>query len=182
MRPVTEIIIHCAATPEGKHFTAADIDRWHREQGWAGIGYHYVVLLDGTVEIGRPLDKIGAHVSGRNENTIGVVYIGGLDAKGQAKDTRTDAQKAALLKLCRELLDRYPSIKTISGHNQYAAKACPSFDVRKDPLGSLPKERAAKPVAPATPAASVTPSIEDRVAALEAAVAELTAERKGTKA
>lgn len=169
MRPIDEIIIHCAATPEGKAFTAADIDRWHRERGWAGIGYHFVVRLDGTVEQGRPLDRIGAHVSGRNETTIGVCYIGGVDAKGAPKDTRTPAQKLALLALCRDLLKQFPAIRTISGHNQYAAKACPSFDVRKDPLGSLPSE----PLVSLVPAGPVKPSIEDRLAALEAAVAAL---------
>lgn len=138
MRPLNEIIIHCSATPEGKHFTASDIDRWHRERGWTGIGYHYVVLLDGTVEVGRPLSKIGAHVSGRNTGTIGICYIGGVATDGKkAKDTRTPAQKEALLKLSKQLIWDYPSIKKVSGHNEYASKACPSFDVRKDPLGQL---------------------------------------------
>lgn len=138
MRPLNEIIIHCSATPEGKHFTVADIDRWHRERGWSGIGYHFVVLLDGTIQKGRPVAKVGAHVSGRNTGTIGICYIGGMTADNKkAKDTRTPAQKAALLKLCKELARDYPSIKVISGHNQYAPKDCPSFDVRKDELGKL---------------------------------------------
>jgi N-acetylmuramoyl-L-alanine amidase len=138
MRPLNEIIIHCSATPEGKHFTAADIDRWHRERGWSGIGYHFVVLLDGTVEKGRPIEKVGAHVEGRNVGTVGVCYIGGLTADGKkAKDTRTPAQKEALLNTCKQLGTDYPSIKKITGHNQYARKACPSFDVRADPLGKL---------------------------------------------
>lgn len=138
MRRLNEIIIHCSATPEGKHFTARDIDGWHRKQGWAGIGYHFVVLLDGTVEVGRPLNKAGAHVAGRNTGTIGVCYIGGVAADGRTpKDTRTPEQKAALLGLCTGLIQKHPTIKIVSGHNQYAKKACPSFDVRKDPLGRL---------------------------------------------
>lgn len=138
MRRLNEIIIHCAATPEGKHFTANDIDRWHRQNGWAGIGYHFVVLLDGTVEVGRPLNKVGAHVAGRNTGTIGICYIGGVAADGRtAKDTRTAAQQAALMSLCKDLIRKHPTIKIVSGHNQYAKKACPSFDVRKDPLGRL---------------------------------------------
>lgn len=138
MRPLREIIVHCSATPEGKHFTAADIDRWHRQRGWSGIGYHFVVLLDGTIQKGRPLNRIGAHVRGRNSGTIGVCYIGGVAADGRtAKDTRTKAQKEALLRLCRDLIEDYPTLKKVSGHNQYARKACPSFDVRTDPLGQL---------------------------------------------
>lgn len=144
MRPVNEIIIHCSATPEGKDFTVKDIDRWHRERGWDGVGYHFVVLWDGTVQTGRPIEKTGAHTKGHNAETIGICYIGGLAADGKtAKDTRTPEQKAALMELCKHLLSIYPSISKISGHNEYAAKACPSFDVRADPLGELLPERKA---------------------------------------
>jgi len=144
MRPLREIIIHCSATPEGVNFKARDIRVWHRERGFADIGYHYIVLLDGTVEEGRVLEKIGAHCRGRNAGTIGICYIGGVQKDGKTpKDTRTPAQRASLLKLCRDLVKQYPSIKRISGHNQYANKACPSFDVRKDALGKLIKSDAA---------------------------------------
>lgn len=139
MRPVNEIIWHCAATPEGKHFTVADIDGWHKHRGWSGIGYHYVVYLDGSIHVGRPISLVGAHVSGRNRNTIGCVYIGGVAADGKtAKDTRTPAQREAMMALTKKLMLMYPTINKVSGHNQYAQKACPSFDVRKDPLGHLP--------------------------------------------
>lgn len=138
MRALNEIIIHCSATREGQHFDVKDIDAWHRQRGFDGVGYHFVVLLDGTVQLARALERIGAHVSGHNAGTIGICYIGGVAKDGKtAKDTRTPAQKAALLKLCKDLIAKYPTIKKVSGHNQYAAKACPSFDVRKDPLGSL---------------------------------------------
>lgn len=138
MRNINEIIIHCTATPEGRHHTVADIRAWHKGQGWSDIGYHYVVYLDGTVHTGRPIEKVGAHVSGRNSGTVGVVYVGGCDVTGKkAKDTRTPEQREALLKLCRDLIKNYPTIKKVSGHNQYANKACPSFDVRKDELGKL---------------------------------------------
>lgn len=128
MRKINEIIVHCAATPEGKDFKAADIDRWHRQKGWDGIGYHHVVDLDGTVEPGRPESKVGAHCLKHNTNSIGVVYVGGLASDGKTpKDTRTPQQKAALIKLLTELKHRYPGA-TIHGHRDFAAKACPSFD------------------------------------------------------
>lgn len=130
MRPVTEIIIHCTATKEGVEVHASDIDRWHRKKGWNGIGYHYVITLDGSVEKGRADAVTGAHTVGHNTISIGVVYVGGLDKSGKAKDTRTEAQKSELLKLCRALLEKYPKAK-LSGHNQWAAKACPCFDVPK---------------------------------------------------
>lgn len=128
MRKINEIIVHCAATPEGKNFKAADIDRWHRERKMKCIGYHYVVDLDGTVEPGRPESEIGAHCLGHNQYSIGVCYVGGLAADGKTpKDTRTAAQKEALLALLKKLRAKYPNA-SIHGHRDFAAKACPSFD------------------------------------------------------
>lgn len=128
MRKINEIIVHCAATPEDKNFRAADIDRWHRERKMKCIGYHYVVDLDGTVEPGRPESEIGAHCLGHNQYSIGVCYVGGLAADGKTpKDTRTVAQKEALLALLKKLRAKYPKA-SIHGHRDFAAKACPSFD------------------------------------------------------
>lgn len=128
MRKINEIIVHCAATPDGKNFKAADIDRWHRERKMKCIGYHYVVDLDGTVEPGRPESEIGAHCLGHNQYSIGVCYVGGLAADGKTpKDTRTAAQKEALLALLKKLRAKYPKA-SIHGHRDFAAKACPSFD------------------------------------------------------
>lgn len=132
MRTINEIIIHCSATPEGKDFSVADIDRWHRQQGWQGIGYHYVIYRDGSVHKGRPEVRRGAHCLGHNEHSIGVCYIGGLASDGKtAKDTRTPSQRASLRQLVAELLLKYPAAE-VHGHNEYARKACPSFDVQKD--------------------------------------------------
>ena len=131
-RPSTDsVTVHCSATPEGKSFDATDIDGWHRKQGWAGIGYHYVIHLDGSIEAGRPEDAVGAHVEGHNSTSIGVVYIGGTDALGHPKDTRTPDQKSALKQLLVHLAAKY-KLKDILGHRDWpkVAKACPSFDVR----------------------------------------------------
>ena len=131
MRTINQIIIHCSATPAGRDYTAADIDRWHRQRGFSGIGYHYVIRLDGTIEHGRPVEQIGAHCKGHNATTIGVCYIGGLAADCKTpKDTRTPAQKTALHRLCQSLLQQYPNA-TVHGHNEFANKACPCFDVQQ---------------------------------------------------
>lgn len=137
-RPVSGLIWHCTATPEGRWTTVAEIRAWHKARGWSDIGYHYVVMLDGTICEGRPVEKIGAHVAGHNMGTIGCVYVGGI-AKDtfKAKDTRTPKQKAAMLELTKALVGLYPSIKRISGHNEWAAKACPSFKVPADALGNI---------------------------------------------
>lgn len=138
VRPIWEIVIHCTATPEGRDVSVDTIRGWHRKNGWNDIGYHYVVALDGTIQPGRPEATIGAHVSGHNAGTIGISYVGGVDAQMQPKDTRTPAQRGALMAVCRALIAKYPSIRKVSGHCDYdAGKACPSFDVSKDPLGSL---------------------------------------------
>jgi N-acetylmuramoyl-L-alanine amidase len=131
VRKIDKVIIHCSATKEGRNFTVADIDRWHKQSGFTKIGYHFVVYLDGSVHKGRDIAEIGAHTKGQNSNSIGICYIGGLDADGKAKDTRTDAQKAALVKLVAELRAQFPNA-TIHGHNEFANKACPCFDVKKE--------------------------------------------------
>ena len=137
MRNITHIVVHCTATPEGRNHTAADIDRWHRDRGFKKIGYHYVVHLNGTIEVGRPEEEIGSHVAGRNSNSIGVVYVGGVDkVKLQPKDTRTKEQKAALLDLLKKLKRRYPKA-VIQGHRDFpkVAKACPSFNAKAEYAG-----------------------------------------------
>lgn len=132
MRKINAIIVHCAATPEGKDFTVQQIDGWHRQRGFRCIGYHYVIYRDGSVHSGRPESQVGAHCTGHNSNSIGVCYIGGCASDGKTpKDTRTDAQKASLLKLLRELKAKYP-VAAIHGHRDFANKACPSFDATKE--------------------------------------------------
>lgn len=131
MRQINEIIVHCTATKEGQNFKVDDINRWHKQRGWNMIGYHYVVYLDGTIHQGRSEDQIGAHCLKHNTNSIGVVYVGGLDANGKPKDTRTEAQKQGLRKLLTELKRKYPKA-TIHSHKDFAPKACPSFDATKE--------------------------------------------------
>ena len=131
MRKITEIIIHCSATKEGKDFTVEDIDRWHRQRGFSGVGYHFIIRLDGSIQAGRPTCQIGAHCKGHNTISIGICYIGGLSTDGKPKDTRTAAQKASLRALVEQLQKEFP-LATVHGHNEFAAKACPCFDVQKE--------------------------------------------------
>ena len=132
MRQINEIIVHCAATREGRDFTVEDITRWHKARGFATIGYHYVIYRDGSIHEGRPLEQIGAHCVGHNKHSIGICYIGGCASDGKTpKDTRTSEQKEALLALLRRLKARFPNA-TIHGHRDFAAKACPSFDAFRE--------------------------------------------------
>lgn len=137
MRKITEAIIHCTATrpewmsgntPDEK---VAEITRWHtKERGWSDIGYHFVIDRDGTVVKGRPMSRNGAHVRGHNKGTIGVSLVGGFGGTENDKfeDNFTPAQSQALTDLLEQLKAEYGFTK-ITGHNQYAAKACPTFDV-----------------------------------------------------
>lgn len=139
MRKITLLIVHCSATPEGRDYGAADIDRWHRQRGWSQIGYHYVVRLDGTIERGRPESVVGAHCQNHNRHSIGICYVGGLAADGVTpKDTRTLEQRATLYALLKSLHESYPCA-LIVGHNTFAAKACPCFDAVKEYAALQPK-------------------------------------------
>ena len=133
MRKIDKIIVHCTATPEGRHHDVSDITRWHLQRGFNTIGYHYLIHLDGTIEEGRDISRSGAHTSGHNRGSIGVCYVGGMskDMK-KAKDTRTKQQKDSLVKLLQELIYKYNKDMTIHGHNEFANKACPSFNVQKE--------------------------------------------------
>lgn len=153
MRKIDAIVIHCSATRAGQDVRAADIDKWHKERGFAMIGYNYVIDLDGTVEVGRPLSRDGAHcntagVSGLsyNKHSIGICYVGGLDKDGNPADTRTPEQKLSLLNLVCKLMDAYPDIVEVIGHRDASPdkngngviernewiKQCPCFDVRAE--------------------------------------------------
>ncbi|MBK5721840.1 N-acetylmuramoyl-L-alanine amidase [Dysgonomonas sp. Marseille-P4677] len=131
MRKIDKIILHCSATKEGQHITVDDINEWHKARGFAKIGYHHVIYIDGTVHKGRDESLIGAHCLGHNSTSVGVCYIGGLDEKGNPKDTRNKGQKEALVSLVKDIKSRYPNA-TVHGHNEFAAKACPCFDVKKE--------------------------------------------------
>jgi N-acetylmuramoyl-L-alanine amidase len=132
-RVITEIIVHCSATPEGRPVTTSEITAWHKQRGFATIGYHYVIYLDGTIHEGRNIDAVGAHCTNHNVNSVGVCYVGGCanDGKLTPKDTRTPEQKVALQQLLKNLCRTYPKAK-IFGHRDFANKACPSFNARKE--------------------------------------------------
>lgn len=133
MRKINKLIVHCSATPEGRDVKTETIRDWHvKGNGWSDIGYHYVVELDGSVHAGRDESVAGAHCSGQNAYSIGVCYVGGVEADCETpKDTRTDAQKQALLDLLKGLKAKYPEA-AIYGHRDFAAKACPCFDAKEE--------------------------------------------------
>lgn len=155
-RLIDEIIVHCTATKEGKACSSEQINAAHKTRRFSTyidakgrvrhIGYHYLIHPDGYIEECRPVSKIGCHASGHNARSIGISYIGGLDARDtngrMIKDTRTPAQKASLIKLIKDLKSKYPTIKKVIGHRDTSPdlngngvidpyefiKGCPCFD------------------------------------------------------
>jgi N-acetylmuramoyl-L-alanine amidase len=135
MRKINKIIIHCTATAEGKDYSVETIRGWHLKRGWRDIGYHFLIQRDGTVDEGRPIEQSGAHTKGHNWDSIGISYVGGVEAKKKdgkwiAKDTRTDEQKESLLDLICQLHDTYGGV--VYGHRDFSSKSCPCFDAKKE--------------------------------------------------
>lgn len=130
------IVIHYSATPIEGDFSSDDIDRMHRARGFREIGYHYFIRKGGAIELGRDMSRpgafeMGAHSQGENDASIGVCYEGGVSRGdiNRGYDTRTDAQKAAMIRLLKDLTNRYPNAK-VTGHRDMpgAATQCPGFD------------------------------------------------------
>jgi N-acetylmuramoyl-L-alanine amidase len=132
MRAIHKIIIHCTATREGDDISVDTIRRWHLARGWSDIGYHYVIDIKGSINAGRPIELMGSHTRGFNKGSIGIAYVGGVEADGKTpKDTRTKAQKDSIIRLVKKLKGCYPDV-TIHGHNEFSNKACPSYNVQNE--------------------------------------------------
>lgn len=130
MRAIKKIILHCTATKEGEIFSVETIRKWHLKRGWSDIGYHYLIAIDGTIDLGRPVFKQGAHTQGENQYSIGIAYVGGVDAQSEAKDTMTAEQEESFLMLYNSLKIVFGPL-SLHGHNEFSNKACPSFIVNE---------------------------------------------------
>ena len=129
---VEYIVIHCAATPSSMDVGVEEIDRWHRERGFWKVGYHYVIRRDGSLESGRDITEMGAHVKGFNSRSIGVCLIGGVDKDGLPEDNFTDDQFGSLRALMLYLVGHFPDAEIV-GHRDLPGvrKDCPSFEVKQ---------------------------------------------------
>lgn len=138
MRIINESIVHCSYTKPSMENVDADwIRRLHVNQnGWKDIGYHFVILRDGTIEGGRNVEKAGAHCRGHNRQTIGICLIGGMSESGEVENNFTTEQFAALKQLDQILKLTFPTILKTSGHRDYSTKPCPGFDVNEKLLES----------------------------------------------
>lgn len=130
MRKIEKIIIHCSATPPETNIGVSEIDAWHKEKGWKGCGYHYVIKRDGEIQQGRALEEIGAHTKGFNAKSIGICLVGGVDKNGKARDTKTKDQEKSLKSLLRRLLAEFEGAEVLGHRDLDPHKNCPSFDVK----------------------------------------------------
>lgn len=131
-KETTHIILHCSATPENKNYTVEQIHQMHLKREFTCIGYNFYIDLNGDIYEGRGEKYQGAHCTNHNSKSIGICYCGGCDKDMKAKDTRTDNQKESLFELVEYLLKKYHlTINDVHCHNEYAAKACPSFKIEQ---------------------------------------------------
>lgn len=130
MRDIKRVILHCTATKEGVDVDVDRIRKWHLARNFSDIGYHYVILLNGDIALGRNVFTQGAHTRGENKTSIGVAYVGGLDKDGEPKDTMTLYQDIAFMRLFEALSVTFGKLD-LHGHNEFSNKACPSFDVQE---------------------------------------------------
>jgi N-acetylmuramoyl-L-alanine amidase len=136
MKQLKYIVLHCTATPEGRDVRPETVEQWHKDRGWKSPGYAGIITLDGVYH--KRVDYNDNGIVEPWEITNGVVginsiarhycYVGGCDAKMNPKDTRTFGQISTMVNLVLMRLKTNPDV-LFAGHNQFAAKACPSFDV-----------------------------------------------------
>ena len=145
MASLRYLVIHCTATPQGREVTAADIRHWHTDpvtkggRGWKQVGYTDLIHLDGKVErLVRNNEDMNVDpwevtngAAGYNAVSRHIVYAGGVAKDGKTPaDTRTPGQRKAMEAYVKDFHRRFPSVRIV-GHNELAAKACPSFDVQR---------------------------------------------------
>lgn len=130
MRSIKFLVLHCTATPQNTTIESIK-NYWKNTLGWKNPGYHFMIKADGEVVNILPIEQISNGVAGYNTPSINISYIGGVDAKNQPIDNRTDAQKASMIKLLKQLKKQFPNV-VIQGHRDFpnVKKACPSFDVK----------------------------------------------------
>lgn len=170
MRQIKRIFVHCTAGPQTQ--TVEEIKNyWKRVNKWTSPGYHYIIKPNGEIVPLQPEDKPSNGVAGYNSTALNVCYIGGVDKQGRPLDNRTDAQKASLSTILRDLHKRYPNAE-IMGHRDIWGsdsrkwkKMCPCFDVKAElstllaePIKPVEPIKDAKPVKVEQP--TVTPNIE----------------------
>lgn len=130
VKKVKYIVVHCSDTYEKQDIGVDEIRSWHKAKGWKDVGYHFVIKKNGTLEVGRGLDVVGAHAYGINQVSVGVCWVGGKSEDGPVDD-RTKEQKTSLLSLLKTLKQIFPKAEII-GHRDVSDKSCPNFNAKEE--------------------------------------------------
>jgi len=131
-RKITNIIIHCSASPQDRSDDVYTIDKWHIDSFGSGIGYHYVILPNGTIQKGRWVDYSGAHAKGFNQNTIGICFIGGMEYSDITPQQLKAVKMLTKLLISDSMYKLLP--EAIKGHNEFPrhySRGCPMTDIDK---------------------------------------------------
>lgn len=132
MRQINKIFVHCSATKPTQNIGVDEIRKMHTDRGWSDIGYHYVIKRDDTIQVGRPVEKKGAHAKGHNSDSIGICLVGGIDKDGKPDANFTIGQYLSLIQLLTRLKIEYElTDEDIYGHRDVSSKACPCFDIHE---------------------------------------------------
>ena len=126
---VKYIVIHCTDTLPSESYDIDRVRQWHLKRGFDDVGYHYLILPSGAVQLGRDLKYEGAHCLGYNSKSIGIAYVGGRDLNGCYSDTRTFNQKISISNIMMYLVKMFP-VEHIIGHCDVSVKRCPCFDAK----------------------------------------------------
>lgn len=140
-REVTEVVVHWSDTYTNKNIGSEEINKSHISLGIGkGIGYHYVIRRDGSLQRGRPVNTEGEHAisNGHDKYSIGLVLVGGINAPSgtefattyRSAESFTSAQMNTFKEFCQAFFNRYPGGQ-ILGHNDIdPLEQDPGFDVR----------------------------------------------------
>lgn len=134
-RPVNRVFVHCSASDNPLHDDVKVMDLWHKQRGWSGVGYHFFIKKDGTIQKGRSIERTPAAQAKNNRGTIAICL------HGLVEERFTNDQFKSLIALCQDINKAYKGRVTFHGHREVAAKACPVFDykrvLRLDEKGNL---------------------------------------------
>ena len=129
MRDITVNILHCADTRTDQSFSISDVRKWHLARGWSDVGYHYYIRLNGVLEKGRDLDRVGSHAYGFNKGSIGTCFEGGKNPDGSKWSEPTAKQIETFVILNKYLNEKLDTVLDVRGHYEFSKKTCPNFDI-----------------------------------------------------
>ena len=156
-RELTRLVVHHTDTYENMDTSVEDIDDWHKQRGWSEIGYHFVIRRDGRIQVGRDIEKTGAHAraGGFNRKSVGIAFVGGKVGSSRrggnqrSKTTFTDKQWEAFDRFLSDWHRVFPNSQILGHNDTDRTHTDPEFDVAAYVAAKFSEWRRTTPVAPA---------------------------------